>query len=111
MKAMRKKYAQLFEQVLERVQEEHEELDNQGIQLTNDAGLNVGLGKSTWPSKWPKWPSDLWLGYLRFEDLTTEDGAAPGGGIWLDPPKETGLDTKNAACKFQEAAPKVLTKK
>ena len=110
MKAMRKKYAELFETVLEQVQEEHEELDCEGIHVTNENGLNVGLGSTSWPSKWPKWPSGLWIGCLRLEDLVTEDGDAPGGGIWLEPPKEFGLDIKEAARKFQAAAPKILNK-
>ena len=107
---MRKKYVELFEKVLEQVQEEHEELDCQGIQLKNPNGLNVGLGRTSWRSKWPKWPSGLWIGYLRLEDLVTENGDAPGGSIFLDPPKEFGLDIKEAARKFQAAAPVIFNK-
>jgi hypothetical protein len=110
MKAVRKKYAELFEKILEQVQESHEELDCPGIQPTGDGGLNLGLGKSTWPSKWPKWPSGLWLGPLRIEDLVAEDGETPGGSIWLYPPSEVALDISEAARKFQEAAPSILTK-
>jgi len=110
MKSARENYKKLFEKVLEQVQEEHEELDCQGIHMSNDEGINVGLGRSTWPSKWPKWPSGLWIGNLRLEDIVIANGESPGGSIWLSPPKEVGLDIKEAAITFQEAAPGILTK-
>lgn len=110
MEATRTKYAQLFEKVVKQVQEEHTDLDCQAIHVTNDEGFNVGLGKSTWPSKRRTWPSGLWIGCLRLEDLVAEDGESPGGLIWFDAPNEAGLDIKEAARRFQEAAPKILTK-
>ncbi len=110
MKTILKKYTELFEKVIEQVQDEHDELDCQGIHMSNDEGINVGLGRSTWPSKWPKWPSGLWLGNLTLDELIMEQGESSGGGIWLSPPKDAGLDIKEAAIRFQEAAPGILTK-
>jgi hypothetical protein len=111
MESMRNKYREVFDKVLERVQEQHKELDCSAMHFAaGDDGINVAVGKSTWPCRYPKWPSGLWLSRVRLDDVASEPEYPPGACIWIRPPVQSGLDLKKAANKLREAARQVLPK-
>jgi hypothetical protein len=108
MKAIREKYAAIFEKVLDKVQEKHEELDSRETRLTND-GVNVGIGKKSWRSKPTYFISGFWIGEVRIQDLTSEDEDAPDKTIWINHP-EGAVDIEEARKKLRESAMSILSK-
>ena len=100
-----------FEKVLEKVQEEHTELDCPAMHFAaGNAGLNVGIGKSDWPGNYPQWPSGFWLGALRLEDLASEEEELPYAMVYIAPPKNIQIDPAEAADKFAKEAKGILAK-
>jgi hypothetical protein len=88
IKSVRKTYAELFNNVLEQIQEKHPELDRCETHLTKE-GVNIGIGKDAWyVQQKPKfWISGLWLGGIRVENLTSDDEEMPYKMILLNAPK------------------------
>jgi hypothetical protein len=109
MEDVRENYEKIFDKVLKIVKEKHEELDCPAIRLTNENGLNVGIGKKSW-SMDPNWPSGLWLDTVRLEDLASEEEGIQSAVIWIDPPKNIKIDLDEAVKKLLNAAKNICTK-
>ncbi|MGO9111294.1 MAG: hypothetical protein ACLP9L_18870 [Thermoguttaceae bacterium] len=109
MKTVRAKYKEMFETVLEDVQDKYPELDRTEIHLAND-GYNVGIGKdAAWPTKPNWWTSGFWLSGIRMENLTSEDEEAPCKVVLLNKPQGVE-DLEWAKDRLCEAAERILTK-
>ena len=110
MTAVRDKYGQILDAALDKLRQRYSELDHKGIHLTDEWDLNVGIGKESWPSTYPKWPSGIWLGCLTLDHLTSEDADTPFACVWYNPPKSAGIDLDRAVKRMLEAAKTILTK-
>ncbi|MGD1018790.1 MAG: hypothetical protein ABSA12_05670 [Verrucomicrobiia bacterium] len=111
MDAVRKKYAQVFDKILDSVQEEHPELDSRSIHITPNEG-NVTIGKKTWPSMYVEWPSGLRIWDIRLENLASEDEEVPEAVVWFHPPKElrSQVNFQEVADDFKKEAEQLMTK-
>lgn len=108
MKAVRKKYDAMLRAALDVVAKRHKELDCRAIETKDKFKFKVGMGKKSWPSMWPTWPSGLWLGYVGLRRLTSEDEEIPYACVWLNPPKSADVDLKKAVGQLRDAAERVL---
>jgi hypothetical protein len=120
MQGVRKKYAEIFIEVLDRVSKKHKELTRRAYNCNenpeedgpDDLGYsNVGIGKKSWPSKRPNtWPSGFWIGGVLLEDLKLEVGSPPFGEVWLYPPNDIAIDLDQAANTIEREARRLLGK-
>ena len=109
MKAAREKYTQVLDEVLDEVAEKYEELDCRSTHPTYE-GSNVGIGKRSWPSKYPDWPSGLWVGHVRLDNVASdEDEYGPGGEVYIGICNDIKLDMAKVAERLLHAA-KTLSK-
>ena len=90
MKAVRTKYQLVFNEVLDKVQSEHPELDRRATDFEA-----IGAGKRSWLSSNPAWPSGLYIDDVSLENLACESGDPPNASVWLRPPAGT-LDIEKA---------------
>ena len=103
MKEVRNKYEGIIALVIDEVQKKHKELSCKKINLSNDLGYNVGIGKKSWSSKDSRWPSGLWFAYLRLENLTDEKEKPPKGAIWIYPEKKVEIDPQQWVTILEKA--------
>ena len=104
MNAVRQKYGMILDNVLNEVEQKHEELANRGKQLRHHL-YNVGIGKRAWPSYSPAWPSGLWIGHVRLEEeAADEDDSPPVGIVYVGVPNDVKLDMKEVAGRLLQAA-------
>jgi len=75
MESAQAKYRQVFVRVLDIVEAKHTELSCRGMRL-NDVGgyLNVGIGKTTWPTREKNGRRAFVIG-SNLDDLTSEEQA------------------------------------
>jgi hypothetical protein len=107
MDAVRTKYKEVFERIVEAVTEGHPELNANGVHLTQSwTEGQLGFGRSAWPNKGIGFPAGLWVVNLRLELLTVEDSDAPCASIWV--PKRSNLDFDAARLVVNAAAKTVL---
>lgn len=104
--SVRETYQRILKDVLKRVADAHEECDSQQQRFGNST-LNLGLGKKTW-SKYPDWPTGIWLQNLWIEDLVKEDENHPGCAVWIQHPSHISLDLADAVNRLQQAAKSIL---
>ena len=94
MDDIRRKYTQYWDGICRRVQLEHPTLD---CPCNHAAGIRAqfGLGRVSWPSAYPLWPSGLYIYNISFESLCSPDSASPGAGIWIKPPKGSRINIES----------------
>lgn len=107
MEKISEAYDQVFGEVLDAVHEQHEELDCHAPHATDDY-REVGIGKQTWPRRWPNWPSGLYISNIALENLVVEDEDVPKAGVWVDLRAEGQEATQPAELKLREGAKKIL---
>jgi len=107
MKAVRDKYATILGNVLDEVQKRYKELKIRGVHPNNEE-FNIGVGKAAWPSTDSSWPSGLWIGRIRVENVMSDDEGAPGAGVWVNPPRDAALDMQQTAQRLRDAAQAIL---
>jgi hypothetical protein len=113
MNEVRNKYEQIFDKVLDKVQNVHSELEYPAkhFDINGDYSIHVGIGKKSWPFVSKGWPSGLWFGNILLEHLMgDEDYDQPCKVIWINPPKELGINLNNAIKEIQKAADNILDK-
>jgi hypothetical protein len=111
MEAVRTKYKELAERVIQGVTENHPELDRSRYYVTQFwGGGSLGFGRSTWPSK-DGWPSGLWIWNVRLEHLASAQEEPPQATIWIAPKvaKAAGIDLLAARRTLSDAVSQVLT--
>ena len=108
MKGVRTKYAEIIDEVLERVRKSNRALDCPKAYFPGN-GLygTVAIGKSGWPKGSYAWPSGFWVDNLQLENLTSPEKEAPEKFVWIS---EQGADPKQAEGKLRKAAGRVLSK-
>lgn len=78
MDGVRTKYKELFQKVTDAVHAAHPELDKCGIYATQFWGEGtVGLARKSWPDGDSYDPPGLWVGNIRLEILTSDEGEPP----------------------------------
>ncbi len=107
MEEVREEYKAILSTVLDRVQEKYGELDRLDIHAKND-NLNLGIGKTMWSSA-RHWTSGLWIGGIRIENLTSEEGFAPYAMVLINRPKKA-INLEMAERKLSAAAERILPK-
>jgi hypothetical protein len=105
MGKIREEYETVFGEVLDAVQERHKELDSRA-ELDR---WGVGIGKHTWPSIYPRWPTGLYFDNIALENLMLEDEKVPEAYIWLEPLPELQVDMQRAELKLRVGAEKILS--
>ena len=110
MKAVRDKYAQIFTAALDRLEQRYKGLDCRTMHLTDKWNPSVSIGKKSWPSMYPSWPSGFWLECIGLDHLTSQDKDAPHACVFFNPPKSEGRDLKGTVQRLREAAKTILTK-
>lgn len=110
MKAVRDKYAQIFAAAFDRLEQQHKELNCRTMHLTHEGDPSVSIGKKSWPSTYPNWPSGFYLGNIGLDYITSEDEDAPYACVFFHPPKSEGRDFRGIVQQLREAAKTILTK-
>jgi len=108
MKAVRKKYDAMLASALDKVTQRHKELDCRAIENRDKWKFKVGIGKRSWPSMYPTWPSGLWLGCVGLRHLASEDADVPYACVWLNPPKSADLHLEDSVEQLRAAATTIL---
>jgi hypothetical protein len=106
MDSVRETYKRILETVLTNAARQHTELDSQALHLSAEYSMNLGLGKSAW-SKYPDWPTGIWLSDLLLENLTSEDSEHPSSWVYIAPAKNT-LDLEEASRAVLKEAERLL---
>jgi hypothetical protein len=109
MATVREKYDEIFDKVLDAIQQEHPELSRRVQQATSSYGGSVGIARQTWPDRSSAWPSGLWLDNISLERLASEDEERPSASVWIKPRRELWVDFKEAERRLSKAAAKVLS--
>jgi hypothetical protein len=84
MKAVRDKYAAILDAALDKVAQRHKELDCRAIHLSDNWEFTAGIGRKSWPSMHPRWPSGFWLGCNGLDNLTSMEADAPYACVWCN---------------------------
>lgn len=105
MKAVRLKYKELFDRIVDEVTEAHEELDVSAVHFTQYHGV-VGFGRKSWPAGEAGWPAGLWVSNLQLEMLISEGAEPPIAEIWVPSKvtKKCGLEIAAAKTELLAAA-------
>jgi hypothetical protein len=108
MNAVRKEYANILDEVLKTVCEENEGCTP--VNRINAASGYVGITKKSWLSSDSRYPSGLWIDCIAVDILASEDEEAPDAAVWIEPPRDSGLDLKEATNRFYKEAKQRLSK-
>lgn len=111
MEAVRAKYRELFQRVVEAVTGTHPELDRHVFYATQIwSSGSIAMGRTSWPASDNYEPPGLWMWNLRLEKLAAEDEPAPTASIWLPPKtiKKANIDRVAARAVFAKAATDLL---
>jgi hypothetical protein len=110
MKAVRDKYEQIFGAALDRLEQQYKGLDCRTMHLSDKEDPSVSVGKKSWPSMYPNWPSGFWLGCIGLDNLTSEDADDPYASVFFNPPKSAVFEIQGIVRRLRDSAKTILTK-
>lgn len=102
--AVRSKYVEIFDQVLQAVRNNHRELNLPWMKSLLRF-QSVGIGKESWRFKPDAWPSGFWIEDILLDNLLAQDQAGPTKWVCIHDPR---ADLHEAEDRLREHATKTL---
>ena len=111
MEAVRNKYKEVFQRIVDAVTEAHPELDASAVYATQFWGQGyIGFGRKSWPGGDTNWPSGLWMSNIRLENLATENSDQPSATIEISSKVKKGnFDTAAAKAELTTATQELFS--
>ena len=110
MNAVRDKYEQILATVLDRVEQQHRELDCRTMHLSYKEDPSVSISKKAWSSMYPNWPSGFWIGCIGLNNLASEDENEPYASVYFNPSKSAVFDSQEIVRRLRDFAETILTR-
>jgi len=112
MDGVRTKYKELFQKIIDAVQAAHAELDGCVIYATQFWGKGtIGLARKSWPDGDSNDPPGFWVGNIRLEVLTSDEGEQPYACTYIPDRvvRKLDLDVSDVTSQLAAAAKKLLS--